>query len=761
MNQNFYNSSGFDQIQPLLYLVMSEEILKAKENLMKAIQTFLKKFNCISFRETPKVLLRAWEKFFEIQHAQPEDTYELLHPLLKDLQLISEELAEYINSLSWNRHAFYDDDDEYSIQYKEYLENSSNAIAPVLPTEEPNNSLSMRDENLSTILEIESDEVVKSSVENFVPIPSEFEVTSDNERIEEADFDLEEEIRLVENLLYDNSSPRLPKELNAEIADMILESLSPSPIPVEDSDSLIKEIDLFLDTDDLMPPAIENDDHDSEGDIHFLEELLSNDTLPLPENESSNFDHYDNLTILEIESDEVVKSSVENFVPIPSEFEVTSDNESECDVPVCDDFTTFSIPLFDSDDVFSSSDDVSFSVEDVPKENFKIYSNPHFDDEKIISTKIDPHYFNAESNLIKSLLNRDTLIDSSPKETPKVLSRAWEKFFEIQHAQPEDTHELLHPLLKDLQLISEELAEYINSLSWNRHAFYDDDDEYSIHYKEYLENSSNAIAPILPTEEPNNSLSMGDENLSTILEIESDEVVKSSVENFVPIPSEFEVTSDNENTLIDSSPKFDYLLELAHIDPIPPGIDEADFDLEEEIRLVENLLYDNSSPRPPKELNAEITDMILESLSPSPIPVEDKLLSNDTLPLPKNESSNFDHYDNLSFPHPLRKPPDVEVFFDFEPDTVVLTAKVVEDTSEHQVLLHKVLATQPTLCPNIDTLLSFSSENEDKVFKPGILSYLLVSHQDKIIFDFSENPMMMYGEYISLLDVLYLHFYPP
>nr|GFB42180.1 hypothetical protein [Tanacetum cinerariifolium] len=99
-------------------------------------------------------------------------------------------------------------------------------------------------------------------------------------RIEEADFDLEVEIRLVENLVYDNSSPRPPKELNAEITDTIVESLSPSPIPVEDSDSQIEEIDLFLNTDDLMPPGVESDNYDSEGDIHFLEELLSNDPFP-------------------------------------------------------------------------------------------------------------------------------------------------------------------------------------------------------------------------------------------------------------------------------------------------------------------------------------------------------------------------------------------------------------------------------------------------------------------------------------------------
>ncbi|GJW43548.1 hypothetical protein Tco_0072347 [Tanacetum coccineum] len=120
-------------------------------------------------------------------------------------------------------------------------------------------------------------------------------------------------------------------------------------------------------------------------------------------------------TISETESDKVIKSSVENLVPIPSESEDFSDNESECDMPVCDDFTTFSNPLFDSNDDFTSSDDKSLSNEDVLMENFKIYSNPLFDDEEIISTKIDPHSFNAESNLIEYLLNLDILIDSSPK----------------------------------------------------------------------------------------------------------------------------------------------------------------------------------------------------------------------------------------------------------------------------------------------------------------------------------------------------------
>ncbi|GKE06672.1 hypothetical protein Tco_1398690 [Tanacetum coccineum] len=152
----------------------------------------------------------------------------------------------------------------------------------------------------------------------------------------------------------------------------------------------------------------DDDDDDEEYTIAIAPVLLTEE----PDNSLSMGDEHLS-TIPETKSDELIKFSVENLVPIPSESEDLSDIESECDVPVCDDFTTFSNPLFDTDDDddFSSSDDESFSDEDVPKE---IYSNPLFDKE-IISTKIDPHHFNAESDPIESLLNRDILIVSSPK----------------------------------------------------------------------------------------------------------------------------------------------------------------------------------------------------------------------------------------------------------------------------------------------------------------------------------------------------------
>nr|GEZ40187.1 hypothetical protein [Tanacetum cinerariifolium] len=104
-------------------------------------------------------------------------------------------------------------------------------------------------------------------------------------------------------------------------------------------------------------------------------------------------------------------SSVENLVPNPSE----SEGENGCDVPAC--FTTFSNVLFDADYDFYSVDDQSLFDEDFLKE---IFSNPLFEEE-IISMKIDPHRFNAESDLIDSPLNHDSSITPSSSKIDSLL----------------------------------------------------------------------------------------------------------------------------------------------------------------------------------------------------------------------------------------------------------------------------------------------------------------------------------------------------
>nr|GFA56062.1 hypothetical protein [Tanacetum cinerariifolium] len=68
----------------------------------------------------------------------------------------------------------FDDDEDYT--------SAITHDKPILSTEEPDNCLSMRDEHLDTIPATESDEVIKSSVENLISIPSESEGIPDHMR---------------------------------------------------------------------------------------------------------------------------------------------------------------------------------------------------------------------------------------------------------------------------------------------------------------------------------------------------------------------------------------------------------------------------------------------------------------------------------------------------------------------------------------------------------------------------------------------------
>nr|GEW73083.1 hypothetical protein [Tanacetum cinerariifolium] len=217
----------------------------------------------------------------------------------------------------------------------------------VTPTE-PVDSLSMRDEHLDTIPATNSDEFIKSCVENLVPnpyvpekiysnppfdeeiIPMEIDQHSFNgesdlivsmpnydssviisskidslfdefageltllksfsQGIDETDCHHEKEILLTKRLLYDNSSPCPPEEIVSDNSNADIESFSPSPIPNKDSDPLMEEIDLYFNLDDPMPPSIKDKDYDSGRDISILEEFPDNYSLSLPDNESYHFD---------------------------------------------------------------------------------------------------------------------------------------------------------------------------------------------------------------------------------------------------------------------------------------------------------------------------------------------------------------------------------------------------------------------------------------------------------------------------------------
>ncbi|GJS00282.1 hypothetical protein Tco_0316790 [Tanacetum coccineum] len=388
----------------------------------------------------------------------------------------------------------------------------------------------------------------------------------------------------------------------------------------------------------------------------------------------------------------------------------------------------------------------------------------------------------------------------------------------------------------------------------------DDDDEYSFATQEYLMTCSTAIIPDLPKTK---SLIMVDKHLDTIPETESDEFIKSSVENLVQNPMsprmnanfitlieydlldideeniscEFLLRIHNEDpdstpkndrfdaesyllesifnrdTLMVSPPKIDFLLdefagELTHLQSIPPGIDNINLDPEGDILFLESLLYDNSSPRPPEAFQ-DNSNTIIESLPTFPIPVKDSDSlreeidifpgPDDSIPpgiesddfdsegddnstsLPEFESFHVDYPDSgdstidvvedipVDVPNILAPPtPPSHMDFDFIPSHNDLRSdldvsspfgdrnKIYDPGICIEVKSTRFLATHS---PVIDTLLPFSSENEDKAFNHGVLASKEKSPPSSSHRGFKASklfhqkiPMLIYGEDIPILD---------
>ncbi|GKA43695.1 zinc knuckle CX2CX4HX4C containing protein [Tanacetum coccineum] len=179
---------------------------------------------------------------------------------------------------------------------------------------------------------------------------------------DDVDFDLEGDLRLIEELL--NNDPSSPLFLSHNPLSSSTTS-SHSLTPVETSDALLEDFANELALLEPFPPGIGNDDFDLEGDIILLEKLLNDDSSsPLPPKE------------LNFEKLKMIKSPIDDFSPIN-----VYEEES----------VTFSNPLFDLNDDFTSSDDESLSDEDVPVDNVKIYSNPLFEfDDEYISSDVIP-----------------------------------------------------------------------------------------------------------------------------------------------------------------------------------------------------------------------------------------------------------------------------------------------------------------------------------------------------------------------------------
>nr|GEU60152.1 hypothetical protein [Tanacetum cinerariifolium] len=300
------NSFGFDQFQPQQYTV-NHPIFNVQNDLFDS-----------------------HNKLIEQLTSMCEMVGQFIQKKEEEKQTKEEQAA---NARYWKISACYDDDDDdYTF---------------AITLKEPDNSLSMGDEHLDTISATESNEFIKSSVENLVPNPSEPEgkhecdvpacevfttflnilfdadcdfYSSDDQSFFDEDF-LKE---IYSNPLFDEEIISIkidPHHFNAEY-DLVesLHNHDSSIISSSKIDSLFDEFageltllksilpklmklivilrkKLILSRDYCMithllpmPLGIEEDDYDSERDILILEELLSNNSLSLPENETFHYD---------------------------------------------------------------------------------------------------------------------------------------------------------------------------------------------------------------------------------------------------------------------------------------------------------------------------------------------------------------------------------------------------------------------------------------------------------------------------------------
>nr|GEY52336.1 hypothetical protein [Tanacetum cinerariifolium] len=395
---------------------MNEEVFQAEGELMKSIQTFLETFICIPFEEKPHILFQAWDFFFAIHYSKPEDPNELFQKLLEDLKELAEYdnspsrdhpifLNDDEDHSDQNKECFENPSNEIAVldsnqekekpqdsvirhlireecfveASKEQKQNMEDTILELVEIccqkellcihdnvddliESALNSklllinsqhLDNKEQEVKNVVEQPAEnEIIKSGVEELVPILSENEVTSEDKR--ECDFPVYENSPICddhseiffdskddddisvydddfEDIEYVEASLPDPEIVSIEEQNVVhkkrksgnttthaddslpeydsfffenepdqerLINLVKNDISDDSNDPLLKEADLFLASDNSIPLGIENVADDSEGDIRFLEELLIDDSIPFPNNESSDYNFEDNPSVL-------------------------------------------------------------------------------------------------------------------------------------------------------------------------------------------------------------------------------------------------------------------------------------------------------------------------------------------------------------------------------------------------------------------------------------------------------------------------------
>nr|GEY91148.1 hypothetical protein [Tanacetum cinerariifolium] len=323
----------------------------------------------------------------------------------------------------------------------------------------------------------------------------------------------------------------------------------------------------------------------------------------------------------------------------------------------------------------------------------------------------------------------------------------------------------------------------------------DDDDDYN-----------SAITPVLSIEEIDNSLSMGDEHLDTISTTESEDVIKSSVENLVPIPSESKGIPDtmcdvhlvNKPTPLEAKDHFEIVINSN--DDISSSDEDSLYKENIESFLEETNTFHNSFPEfenfyfDLEEISSGSTtthsdislleyeafyfhdDHIKESINDQFPPTDRSDFANEEfaderahiISLPEYECFYFR---NLPDPGELMSILNSRIR-DNPLSTTCVNSPVEDDYSPllaYLVLIFLAYLTYPVIPPYLH-----SFGNEDTIFDPGItINHFCLfkpglSHRCGAFKKFNthhshlnEWPMIINGKNIPILDVLLFHFYPP
>nr|GEV01588.1 hypothetical protein [Tanacetum cinerariifolium] len=499
------------------------------------------RFNIISCTKSQKYFLKGCPIFLahvtmkkaedKLKEKRLEDVpivQDFLKKLLKDLQIINKELTEC------NHPTLFDDNEDHSVQYKEC----------------PSNEIATSNSNQEKEKPLQDSDIRKLIREEWC-----IEVCEEQrQKIENTILELVEICRQKElYCMHDNVDDLIKSALNSKLLLINSQRLNKEKHEVKNV---------------VEQPA----------ERRTLAPILS--TKEPEYSPSMGYEHPN--TTPKTESDEIIKSGVEDLVLIPNECEVTSEDKRECDVPVCENSTIcddHSEIFFDSnndDDILSDDDD------------FK-------DIEYVEASLLDPEIVSVEEENV--VYHEDEEFDL--EEIQDVVLR--EKLLSINHfiANIESLNDNPTPDRVLNSFVSFPISEeFDNSLSDNSSPEFETFCDHT--EKTRSGNTTTHIDDSLP------------EYDSFCFEIEPDQ------ERLINVVKN-DISDDSTNDpLLEEADLF-----LAFDNSIPPGIENFAYDSEGDIRFLEELLIDDSIPFPNNESSRSDFDNLSFPRPPSKPPDAD------------------------------------------------------------------------------------------------------------------------------------------